>query len=132
MKKFLVDTDILIDFLRGKENAKKYLLKLSEDSPLYCSVITIAEIHAGMRKSEEGKTTVLLDSLFTIPVTEEIARIAGRLKREAKSHSLELDDCLIAATALVEKSVLATKNSKHYPMKNISIENPVYRPRNST
>lgn len=122
MKKFLIDTDILIDFLRGKESARKYLLKLSEDSPLYCSVITIAEIHAGMRKSEEGKTTVLLDSLFTIPVTEEIAIIAGRLKREVKSHSLELDDCLIAATALIEKSVLATRNSKHYPMKNVDIE----------
>lgn len=126
MKKFLIDTDILIDFLRGKETAKKYLLKLSEDSPLYCSVITIAEIHADMRKSEERKTTVLLDSLFTIPVTEEIARIAGGLKREATSHSLELDDCLIAATALVEKSVLATRNTKHYPMRNVNIETLEY------
>ncbi len=130
MKKYLIDTDILIDFLRGKESAKKYLIKQSKDSPLYCSVITIAEIHAGMREKEEEKTSVLLDSLFTIPVTEEIARIAGSLKRETKSHSLELDDCLIAATALVENTVLATNNSKHYPMENISVETPGYRHKN--
>ncbi|MFV1950848.1 MAG: type II toxin-antitoxin system VapC family toxin [Nitrospinota bacterium] len=126
MKKILIDTDILIDFLRGKEGAKNYLSELSEDSPLYCSVITIAEIHAGMRKIEEEKTTALLDSLFAIPITEEIAQIAGRFKRETKAHDLELDDCLIAATASVEKAILATKNSKHYPMKNIKIETPDY------
>ena len=72
MKKFLIDSDILIDFLRGKESAKKYLIKLSENSPLYCSVVTISEIYAGMRKSEEEKTTVLLSSLFTFPVTERL------------------------------------------------------------
>jgi hypothetical protein len=126
MKIFLIDTDILIDFLRGKERARKYLLELSGDSPLYCSVITIAEIHAGMRKSEEEKTAVLLDSLFVIPVTEEVARIAGGLKRETRSHSPELDDCLIAATALVENAILATNNSRYYPMKNINVETPEY------
>lgn len=126
MKKILVDTDILIDFLRGKEGARNYLSEISEDSPLYCSVITIAEIHAGMRKSEEGKTTNLLDGLFAIPITEEIAKIAGRFKREIKAQKLELDDCLIAATASVEKAVLATKNSKHYPIKNLKIATPGY------
>lgn len=126
MKKFLIDSDILIDFLRGKEGAKDYLSKRSEDSSLHCSVITIAEIHAGMRKNEEEKTTVILDSLFAIPITEKIAKIAGGLKRDAKSHNLELDDCLIDATALVEKAVLATRNLKHYPMKKINIEIPDY------
>lgn len=122
MKKFLIDSDILIDFLRGTVGSKDYLSKLSEDSSLHCSVITIAEIHAGMRKNEEEKTTALLDSLFAVPITEKIAKIAGGFKRDAKSHNLELDDCLIAATALVEKAVLATKNIKHYPMKKINIE----------
>ena len=126
MKKLLIDSDILIDFLRGKAGAKDYLTKQSEVFPLYCSVITIAEIHAGMQKTEEDKTTKLLDSFFTIPITEKIAKIAGGLKRDTKSHNLELDDCLIAATALVEKAVLATKNLKHYPMKKIKTETPGY------
>ncbi len=117
MKKFLIDSDIIVDFLRGIEGARAYLSKLSKDTTLCCSVIPIAEIHVGMRKTEEEKTTTLLDSLFSIPITEEIAKIAGGFKRDTKSHNLELDDCLIAATALVEKAILSTNNLKHYPMK---------------
>lgn len=126
MKKILIDTDILIDFLRGREDARSYLLEISKNHHPCCSVITIAEIYAGMRKSEEEKTTVLLDSLIVISITEEIAKIAGEFKRETKIQNLELDDCLIAATALAEKAILATKNSKHYPMKIIKIETPGY------
>lgn len=76
MRKILIDTDILIDFLRGREDARSYLLGIAKNHPLYCSVITIAEIYAGMRKSEEEKTTALLDNLIVISITEEIAKIA--------------------------------------------------------
>ena len=79
-----------------------------------------------MGKTEEEKTTTLLEGLFSIPITEEIAKIAGGFKRDTKSHNLELDDCLIAATALVEKAILATKNLKHYPMKKVNVERPSY------
>ncbi|GAX61155.1 nucleic acid-binding protein [Candidatus Scalindua japonica] len=126
MKKFLIDSDILIDFLRGIEGARNYLSILSKDATLCCSVITIAEIYAGMRKTEEKKTTTLLDGLFSIPISEEIARIAGEFKRDTKSQKLELDNCLIAATALAENAVLATKNLKHYPMKKLNLESPGY------
>ncbi|MGR3177944.1 MAG: type II toxin-antitoxin system VapC family toxin [Candidatus Anammoxibacter sp.] len=126
MKKHLIDTDILIDFLRGDECAKNFLIERSEDSPLYCSVITIAEIYAGMRKNEAEKTNELLNSLFAIHVTEEIAKIAGEFKRNTKSQNLELDDCLIAAAAFIENAILATNNLKHYPTKKIKIETPEY------
>ncbi len=126
MKKYLIDTDILIDFLRGKEDAKNFLMERSEESPLYCSVITIAEIYAGMRKNETEKTNELLNSLFSIHVTKEIARLAGEFKRGTKSQDLELDDCLIAASAFIENAILATNNIKHYPTKKIKIETPEY------
>ncbi|MGR3320127.1 MAG: type II toxin-antitoxin system VapC family toxin [Candidatus Anammoxibacter sp.] len=126
MKKHLIDTDILIDFLRGDECAKNFLIERSEDSPLYCSVITIAEIYAGMRKNEAEKTNELLNSLFAIHVTEEIAKIAGEFKRDTKSQNLELDDCLIAASTFIENAILATNNLKHYPTKKIKIETPEY------
>ncbi len=117
---------ILVKYCRGIEFSSVYLSKLSKETTLCCSVMTIAEIHAGMRKTEERKTTILLDSLFSIPITEEIAKIAGGFKRDTKSHNLELDDCLIAATALVEKAILATNNLKHYPMKKLNVESPGY------
>lgn len=119
MKKVLVDTDILINFLRGKEAARKFLSLLLEDAVIYCSVITVAEIHAGMKDHEKEKTAGLIDSLNISDVSREIAEKAGSYKREQKSQSLELDDCLIAASAFVKEAVLATGNEKHYPMKDI-------------
>lgn len=119
MNAVLVDTDILIDFLRGKDKAKKFLLSIINDSSIYCSAITVAEIYAGMRDHEREKTGNLIDSLTIIDVTREIAEKAGRYKSSHKGHVLELDDCLIAASAFINEAVLATGNSKHYPMTDI-------------
>lgn len=119
MKKVLIDTDVLINFLRGRETAKAYLLSLLEDSIIYCSPITIAEIYAGMKELEREKTTELIDSLNIFDITREIAEKAGNYKRDEKKQSLELDDCLIAATAFINGVVLATGNGKDYPMQDI-------------
>lgn len=119
MKKALIDTDILINFLRGKETARAYLSALFEDSIIYISPITVAEIYAGMKEQEREKTTELLDSLDIFEITREIAEKAGNYKRDEKKQSLELDDCLIAATAFITGVVLATGNGKHYPMQDI-------------
>ncbi len=122
MKKLIVDTDILIDFLRGRIKARKFLSSIVEESVIYCSSITVAEIHAGMRESEREKTTDLIDSLNVVNVTREIAEKAGAYKRDEKRQSIELDDCLIAATAFIKGAFLATGNSKHYPMEDIKKE----------
>jgi len=122
MKNLLVDTDILIDFLRGRENAKKFLLSALNESIICCSTITVAEVHAGMRESEREKTKDLIDGLNIVDVTREIAEKAGSYKRSEKRQSLELADCLIAASAFIKGAILATGNGKHYPMKDIKKE----------
>jgi len=111
----LIDTDILIDFLRGKSEAQDFLLALPDDAMPCCSAITVAEIHAGMRKSEQGKTEELINSMIVLPVTKGVAELAGRFKQEARGFDLELDDCLIAATAVTEATELATRNVRRYP-----------------
>jgi len=121
MKNTLVDTDILINFLRGKRKAKEFLSSLLEESSICCSAITVAEIGAGMRSGEEDQTKALLDNIAVLDVTREVAEKAGHYKRSTRGHSLELDDCLIAATAFAHKAVLATGNGKHYPMKDIAV-----------
>ncbi len=119
MKNILVDTDILINFLRGSVRARYFLSSLINESALYCSVITAAEIFAGMKEHEKEKTSDLLDSLNIIDVTREIAEKAGGYKKGVKSHSLELDDCFIAATAFTNNALLATGNGRHYLMNDI-------------
>lgn len=122
MKKYLIDTDVLIDFLRGKRKAKEYLESIVNDSVIYCSAITVAEIYAGMRKSEQEQTVNLIDSLNITDVTRKISEKAGIYKRDEKRQALELDDCIIAATAFENGAILAACNGKHYPMQDIKKE----------
>ena len=119
MKNIVVDTDILINFLRGKEATRDFLCSLVNETTLYCSVITVAEIFSGMREQEREKTKELLDSFNLIEITRDIAEKAGSYKHRIKHQTLELDDCLIAASALSIGAILATENIKHYPMTDI-------------
>ncbi len=69
----------------------------------------------------QEKTRALVDNLLVLDVTREVAERAGHYRRTIRSQSLELDDCLIAATAFVHRSILATGNGKHYPMRDIEV-----------
>jgi predicted nucleic acid-binding protein len=82
-------------------------------------VITVAEIHVGLREHESEKTDDFPDSLNIVEVNARIARKAGQYKREGKSRKLELDDCIIAASAFDLGALLATGNGKLYPMEDI-------------
>lgn len=119
MKNVLLDTDILINFLRGNAQAREEISSLLDKSVLHCSVVTIAEIHAGMREHERERTLGLLESLTPVDITSKIAEIAGHYKRTIKGQRLELDDCFIAASAISLRALLVTGNGKHYPMSDI-------------
>ena len=121
MSKVLLDTDVLIDVLRGRESTRSFLLDVTSRSVPCCSVISVAELYAGMRPEEEAATRALLDALVISPVTNEIAELAGRLKNNMRGRRLELADCLIAATAMVESATLVTGNVKDYPMSALTI-----------
>jgi predicted nucleic acid-binding protein len=121
----LIDSDVLIDHLRGKLQARKFLSASLDKELNICSVITQAEILAGMRAGEEGQVRALLSLFEFQPVTEAIAEEAGKYRREfGKSHGVELPDALIAGTALLRGVTLFTTNTKHYPMSDISVERP--------
>ncbi|MCE5319256.1 MAG: type II toxin-antitoxin system VapC family toxin [Parachlamydia sp.] len=114
----LMDTDVLVDFLRGVPPAVKYLHKMMADSICYVSTITIAELYAGVR---DGKERLILDQFiqeFSIaPTTVSMAQIGGIYRRDyGKSHSVGLADALIAATAEELSLSLVTLNKKHFPM----------------
>ncbi len=121
MKRVLVDSDVLINFLRGREKARTFLSSLIDEADILCSAVSVAEIHAGMKEPEAEKTEELLDGLIIVDINREIAAKAGRYLRTIHSQKLSLDDCLIAATAHAQRAVLATGNKKHYPMTDIEI-----------
>jgi predicted nucleic acid-binding protein len=121
MSKIILDTDVLIDLLRGREAARLFLAEATRDAVPCCSVISVAEIHAGMRPAERAPTSALLDALLIVPVTRTIAEWAGQFKARTSLRRLELADCLIAATAFTEAAPLATGNVRDYPMPEITV-----------
>jgi hypothetical protein len=114
--KLLIDTDVLIDYLRGYSKAVHYLENVRDS--LLLSSITVAELYAGIKnEEEENALTPFLQLFQIISVDEKIAAMGGYLRRDyGKSHGTGLADALIAATALSHKARLITLNTRHYPM----------------
>ena len=114
--KFIIDTDVTIDMLRGEPQAIAIFKELSET--LGFSAITVAEIYAGIaNKKEESMVEQMFASFPVIATTVEIARIAGRFsQRFRSSHALEMPDAIIAASCITYDASLLTLNTKHYPM----------------
>lgn len=115
-RQVLIDTDIVIDFLRGERLAVAHLKSVADAACF--SAVTVAETYAGIRGAREESEVERLFSLFTVlPVTPEMAREAGRFVQQYRpSHAVEIPDALIAAACVVSGAELHTLNVKHYPM----------------
>ena len=115
-KPCLLDTDLLIDYLRRHPKAAALFDKLPDDCAI-CAM-SVAELHAGVREgAERDALNTLLAGFTLIEVSAEIAAQGGLLRRDwGKSHGVGLTDALIAATALHCGRVLLSLNGKHFPM----------------
>jgi len=118
MDKFLVDTSVIIEFLRGYSKGIQILDSFREKGILMISVITSAELYFGCRNEwEEKELELLLDTFIEIPLKRQILSMANKLNKEyGKRYNCDLIDMLIAATAIVEKAKLVTLNLKHFNM----------------
>jgi predicted nucleic acid-binding protein len=112
----LVDTDILIDYLRGEPQAEEFIESNLES--IVISTITVGELYQGVLEGEERSALdSMISALTTLPVTEDIAREGGLLCRQyRKTHRIGLADCLVAATASHHNLPLRSLNTKHFPM----------------
>lgn len=117
----LLDTDVLIEYLGGREEAIEYLEGLTSD--LYLSVISVAELFAGVKGDEEERSLKqFLLAFIVLPVTEKVARLGGIYRRDYKpSHRTGLADALIAATADENGTYLVTFNRRHFPMVEVRV-----------
>ena len=114
----LLDTDVLVDFLRGHRKAVAFVK--AHSAQIILSSIVVAELYAGVKGDAEQAALEDFVSLFrVVAVSAEIAKAGGLYKRDyGKSHGVGLADGILAATADVENAELKTLNRKHYPMFN--------------
>jgi hypothetical protein len=112
----MLDTDVLIDYLRGQADAVAFVKKTRR--PLRVAAVTVAELYVGVREGEERRVLErFLGLMEVVAVTPGIARQAGLWRRDyGRSHGTGLMDALIAAAAELSGSTLATLNEKHFPM----------------
>jgi predicted nucleic acid-binding protein len=115
----LLDTTVLLDVLRARQNRRSILGELVAGGHLLATTaINIAEVYAGMRPGEEARTEAFLSSLECYPINGVIARRAGALKSvwARKGRTLSLADMVIAATALEHSLALMTDNRRDFPL----------------
>jgi hypothetical protein len=120
----IVDTDVLIWYLRGNEKAFNTIENLERFS---LSVVTYMELVQGMRNKNELNS--LRQALHAwnatiLYITEEIsAKAMFAVEQHFLSHSMQLADALIGSTAVAYGLPLLTGNDKHYKiMRDVQIE----------
>jgi predicted nucleic acid-binding protein len=112
----VLDTDVLVDYLRGLPAAGRYVDGLAEVPT--CSEVTRVEVLRGIRSHERRATERFLATIGWSAVDEETSRLAGELgRRFRRSHGgIGVTDLVIAATAARLAIPLATLNVRHFPM----------------
>ena len=135
MRKSLLDTSILIPFLRGEEDVvAKVEEYLEEFDRLSLSIITYYEILRGLKYIDNEKKLrdfeELMDKSEIITLDREIIDKASGIYADLKRRGelVEDADILIAASCPVEGMILVTDNEEHFRrIENLEIENWLLR-----
>lgn len=116
----LIDTDWVIDYLKGVERAGPLLDSLINEG-ISISLITYGEIFEGIyygrnRKRHEQAFRAFLQVTSVLPLTENSMEIFARIRGDlrAKGQLIGDADLLIAATALEYDLTLLTQNLRHF------------------
>jgi len=122
IKAVCLDTDILVDHLRGEEKAVRQIQELETSGGiLSTTTINAFELYYGAQKTEKRERSrdavkKLLGRLIIHDFTEKTAEKAGEIVAhlEAEGNPIEFRDAFIGATAIANKSTLFTRNIRHF------------------
>ena len=112
----LVETTILVDFLRQSDAVADYLDAARIRNMLICSAVTKAELFVGARTRAELRAIDQLLARFDLEpiVADDSVRSLNWLKKYYHSHGVGFHDCLLAAAAVRLHVPIATLNEKHF------------------
>ncbi|MGD2087947.1 MAG: PIN domain-containing protein [Candidatus Aminicenantes bacterium] len=120
-KTYLLDTDIVIYWLKNKYPKINKKIKKIDDERIFISSISVAELYFGAfnsAKQEENKRLIdeLLEKINVIHFDESAAECFGEIKYLLKSQGniISDSDLFIAAAAVSNNLVLVTNNERHF------------------
>ena len=129
MKKYLIDTNICVYYIKGLFNLHEKFAEIGADN-LYISEITIAELKYGIENSTRKKDNIkiierFISSIQIVPIIGSLdiyAKEKAKLKK--KGQLIDDFDLLIGSGAIANEMVLVTRNVKHFKrISDIKIEN---------
>lgn len=128
---YLIDTDIIIYWLKDKYPKIKERIEKIEDSRIFISSITVAELYFGAYNSSKVDANLklineLIREINVLNFDSKSGEHFGKIKTDLKSKGeiLNDSDIFIASTAISNDLVLVTNNEKHFQrIKNLNIQN---------
>ncbi len=122
---YLIDTDIIIEYLRSENKTLTTLIKLLQRFDVFISSITEFELYLGAKTEAHFKD---LDILFTemevLPFDFGCGQIAANIWKELriKHQHIEINDIFIDSIAIHNDMWLYTLNKKHFqPIKELKL-----------
>lgn len=116
--KAVLDTNILIDYLRGITAARTEFERYEQ---VFISTVTWMEVMVGAPDEVADPTERFLGTLGAIPVDDAVARRTVALRR---AHRLKLPDAIIWASADIRSMLLVSRDTKAYPTDHPGIRVP--------
>ena len=113
----VADSDVLIDFLAGREPAASRVAIELETRTFGTTVVTRFELLAWARdQTAEGLLRRLLDPLITLPLDRTAADRAASVRKalDLRGQGIGMADSLIAGIVLARGGMLLTRNRKHF------------------
>jgi predicted nucleic acid-binding protein len=115
MPEWVFDTVVLIDYFCGRPGVLPYFEAiLNKEATGAYSTISELELWQGLRPGEEDRHEALLSLLERVPLSGDIARLAGEMRRDVGLSKLSLPDAAIAATAAHLGHPLVTRNTRDF------------------
>ncbi|MFB5760779.1 PIN domain-containing protein, partial [Paenibacillus medicaginis] len=111
---YLLDTNIAIAILINEQAVIDFIQQASKDRmAIHFSTITECETIAGLRPDEKLRAEKIFTSKRCIPVSSDIAKVAGDLRRDQKikGRKLKTPDAIIVATAMVNDLILVSRDT---------------------
>jgi tRNA(fMet)-specific endonuclease VapC len=128
LKKYLIDTNTCIFFIKGNYDLKKKFEKVNLDN-CFISEITLAELKFGVENSErKEKNQIALDNFVTgikvVPIFHSLDLYAKEKARLRKAGTpIDDFDILIGVTSVTHNLIMVTNNTREFVrIKGINLE----------